>query len=87
MFLKLMVVLTMLLSFNTFAHSVKCRLDLRPTGIWYNQCPRTMVAQGVDVWNPGPSPYPQVRVLCANPEIICETVEKDLPNEIKPVKI
>ena len=70
-----------LLSMAAFSAPQKCVLNLRPSGIYFNQCPRTMVAQGVDVWNPGPSPYPQVRVLCADPQIICTEVEKDLPEE------
>jgi hypothetical protein len=76
-------ILLSLFSFNVLAAKdvTECRFNLRPTGIYFNQCPRTMIAQGVDVWNPGPSPYPQVRVLCADPQIICTSLKKDLQKE------
>ena len=73
---NLLVAFFMFLSIDSMAKEtnfVKCVLNLRPTGIWFNQCPPRMVADGVDVWNPGPSPFPQVRVRCVIPEIICET--------------
>ncbi len=79
MIFKIAIMLS-LLSFNAFSLDkvTECRLNLRSNGIYYNQCPRTMIAQGVDVWNPGPSPYPQVRVLCATTEVICNETKKDL---------
>ena len=73
---KLLLIFSILLSFSGFAKEkdlVKCTLNLRPAGVWFNQCPPRMVADGVDVWNPGPSPFPQVRVTCVIPEIICES--------------
>lgn len=77
---KLLVAFMMFVSLNSYSAEKtifsKCFLNLRPTGIWFNQCPPRMVADGVDVWNPGPSPYPQVRVRCVTPEIICETKQK-----------
>lgn len=79
--LKLSLIFSLLMSLNVMANNVvtNCRIDFRPTGIWYNQCPRSMIAQGVDVWNPGPSPYPQVRVLCAELQVVCQNkVKKDL---------
>lgn len=77
--MKFIFILLSLISFNTYAKDnlfAKCTLNLRPVGIWFNQCPPRMVADGVDVWNPGPSPFPQVRVRCVAPEIICETKQK-----------
>lgn len=78
---KISLILAMLFSFAAFAVQPVCTLNLKPAGIYYVQCPRTMVAQGTDVYHSGPSPYPQVRVLCATPEIICNDVKKDLPKE------
>lgn len=77
--LKFSLIFGFLMSFNVMAQAQLCRVQLRPAGIYYTQCPRTMVAQGVDVWNPGPSPYPQVRVMCADIQIVCQNkVKKDL---------
>jgi hypothetical protein len=82
---NLLIVFFMFLSLDSFAKEkdiVSCTLNLRPTGIWFNQCPPKMVADGVDVWNPGPTPYPQVRVRCVVPEIICVTQKNNLQNEL-----
>ena len=82
---NLVLAFIMFVAVNSYAKQdqfVKCTLNLRPSGIWYNQCPPRMVADGVDVWNPTPSPYPQVRVRCVVPEVICETQKNNLQKEI-----
>lgn len=77
------LLLTALLSFSAMAQVPQsCRLNLRPVGIYYNQCPRTLVATGTDVWvGPGPHPMASVRVACADPQIVCvNKLKKDLRN-------
>jgi hypothetical protein len=81
MIMKISLVLGLLFNLTAFA-APNCRINLRPTGIYFNQCPRTMVAQGTDIRiSPGPNPFVTVYALCANTEIICVEAEKDLPEE------
>lgn len=80
---RISLMLALLFSFAAFATPV-CRVNLRSTGTYFNQCPRSMVAQGVDVRiTPGPYPYVNVYVQCANTEVICTEMKKDLQKEIK----
>lgn len=83
MFMRIGLILGILLSFTVQAENpLRCTLSLRPAGIYFSQCPPRMLADGVDVWAPHPGPYPQVRVKCVRPEIICNQVKKDLQKEI-----
>jgi hypothetical protein len=76
-----LIIFAMFFSISSFANAksiTKCVLNLRPAGIWFNQCPPRMVVDAVDVWNPNSSPYPRVRVRCAIPEIFCTDLKKKL---------
>lgn len=84
---NLIIAFIAFVAFSTYASTaaipVQCRVNLRYGGIFYVQCPRTMVAQGTDIWiSPGPYPNAQVRVQCAIPEIVCnDLTKKDLQNK------
>lgn len=57
---------------------VECSLQLIPVGIYFNQCPRGTLTTGVDAYHPGPSPWPQVRVACVKPKVICGDDREDM---------
>jgi hypothetical protein len=61
-----------------YASSNHCDLLLKPRGIFFNSCPVGTLADGVDAYHPGPSPWPQVRVRCVKPEIVCRNLNKPL---------
>lgn len=73
---SILITIACLFALNTFADEVKCRVATKPIGIYYTQCPKGAYTQGVDVWIPNPNtPYPQVRVACVVPEIVCEIIK------------
>lgn len=70
------------LLFAMSAHAeTKCELTLKPVGIYYYSCPKGSLADGVDAFHPGPSPYPTVRVRCVQPVVECKDVEKEVVDE------
>lgn len=62
-----------LFSLNIHADELICKIVTKPVGIYYTQCPKGAYVEGADVWIPNPNTaYPQVRVACVVPEVVCE---------------
>ena len=70
----------LLIGTSVFAET-QCEMKVKTVGIYYNSCPLGTLADGVDAYHPGPSPYPMVRVRCVKPEIVCTEVEA--PEEVE----
>jgi hypothetical protein len=75
---NLMMGLLMLFATSAYSHEdeiIQCNIRLRPIGIWYTQCPRGTLTDGVDVFV-GQIPNARVRVNCVKPEAICTKIRK-----------
>ena len=75
--MKVLALVGLLLTSTVALAETKCEINLKSVGIYYTSCPVGSLADGVDVYHPGPSPYPIVRVRCLKPEIVCEEVENN----------
>lgn len=77
---KLFAVALLCLSWSAYSN---CALELKFRGIFWNECPRGYLADGVDVRVSGNPPFPftDVRVRCVEPILTCVA---DKPRHEKP---
>lgn len=65
------------------ADEIKCQVELKPVGIYYNYCPRgaLMDANGTRVNIVGNSVFVDDRVRCVRPEVVCTKVEEKVDKQ------
>lgn len=65
--------ITLLLVLGSFEAYSQCALEMKYRGVYWNECPRGYLVDGVDVRVSGNPPFPftDVRVRCVEPIIKC----------------
>jgi hypothetical protein len=80
--MKIILGLITLLCINSAFAETKCKLDLKPAGIYFTWCPAGTLATAVEALTIGQNHYARVRVQCVQPTVVCTDLrEKELEKD------